>query len=588
MGSLGNYIISGGIETVLVLWQLDTGKKQFLPHLSAAIESIVVSPSGMSYVIRLASNSVKILSTTELQPIFSMSGLQISHQRQSAIKPPNVSTVTVSHQGNQTAATRFPATVTSNNQILLAAPAASSPSRIGLPQEMNATFLQTVDTKSGSQISNQALTRTKVTTLNMGPEANLIETPHVTLLQISHDGQWLATVDEWSPPMLDIEPLTIDWQASIEEQKLRTEVYLKFWAWNGNNWELISRIDGPHAAQLCSFRIEGKILDLIADPSSTGFITVGEDWSVKRWKPKRRKRNGVEVLDKNKKPHWNWGCQLSITLPLNVVFQYKQNSAQPNAKLAISEDGSLLIVGHQRSTDPLFHIIDTVNGNIVSTHTDVLFGHLKGLGIIHRYLVLLSGNELVVWDLVDDEMHYSFTLDAHTVESRRERETETTQLAVDQKNQTFAVTIAGRPGSSRSQVTIFEPSSSSYLYTYQLPQDLKVLLPLTQWKGYLAIDSLAEIRVFTPQSQIVNPQREVEQDQPKTTAGLENIFNSLQSKTALSVNAKDELPLDTDDVPVVRQHQLTEIFDRPISELPSMTEMFREVAKLFSKKGKIK
>jgi NET1-associated nuclear protein 1 (U3 small nucleolar RNA-associated protein 17) len=39
----GNYVISGGTETVLVLWQLDTGKHQFLPHMSATIQNVVVS-----------------------------------------------------------------------------------------------------------------------------------------------------------------------------------------------------------------------------------------------------------------------------------------------------------------------------------------------------------------------------------------------------------------------------------------------------------------------------------------------------------------------------------------------------------------
>ena len=570
MWSTGNYIISGGMETVIVLWQLDTGKKQFLPHLSAAIESIVVSPSGLSYAIRLANNSVKVLSTTELQPIFSVSGIQISHEKQVLIKPPKVRSVTVLHQGNRTVTTRFPAAVTSGGgNFLLAAPAASSRSRMSLPQDMNATFLQTVDIKSGWQISNQALARTQVTTLNMGPESNLIEGPNVKLLQISHNDQWLATVDEWTPPMLDVESLAIDAEASMMAQKLRMEVFLKFWEWNGDtkNWELISRIDAPHSAKRFASRVGGSVLDLIADQSSIGFFTIGEDWTVKIWKPKTRKRNGVEIRNKkNNKLYWDWVCQLSISLPININ---SRNTAI--ARLAISKDGSLLTVAH----GSLVHMIDPVSGSIVSTRTDLLFGRLKGVGIIHRYLVLLS-EELVVWDLVNDKMHYSFTIDTDIVGSKRE--TKTAQLAIN--HSTFAVAAA-------LQITIFDPSSSSYT-THKLPQGVKVLLSLTQGKGYLVIDRLGEIRIITPESPAVSPPKEVVQNQQRTTAGLEILFNHVQTTNTGISPSKDELSLDTDHTPVIRQHQLAEIFERPASELPSMTELFQEVAKLFSKKDKSK
>src|ERR1700733_11875966 len=73
---IGNYIISGGSETVLVLWQLDTGKQQFLPHMSATIQNIVVSPTGTSYGIQLADNSAMILSTAKLEPTTNISGIQ--------------------------------------------------------------------------------------------------------------------------------------------------------------------------------------------------------------------------------------------------------------------------------------------------------------------------------------------------------------------------------------------------------------------------------------------------------------------------------------------------------------------------------
>ena len=72
----GNYLISGGRETVLILWQLETSRRQELPHLTSAIDNIVVSPSGSSYLIQLADNSAMVLSTSELSPTAYVAGLQ--------------------------------------------------------------------------------------------------------------------------------------------------------------------------------------------------------------------------------------------------------------------------------------------------------------------------------------------------------------------------------------------------------------------------------------------------------------------------------------------------------------------------------
>jgi len=61
------YLISGGKETVMVLWQLETGKKQFLPHLTSEVERLVVSPEGDRYSVQMGDNSIMVLSSSELK-----------------------------------------------------------------------------------------------------------------------------------------------------------------------------------------------------------------------------------------------------------------------------------------------------------------------------------------------------------------------------------------------------------------------------------------------------------------------------------------------------------------------------------------
>src|SRR6478609_4538449 len=69
-------MISGGSENALVLWQLDTGKKDFLPHLAASVENITVSANGSSYAVHLDDNSVMVLSTAEMKPTAYIAGIQ--------------------------------------------------------------------------------------------------------------------------------------------------------------------------------------------------------------------------------------------------------------------------------------------------------------------------------------------------------------------------------------------------------------------------------------------------------------------------------------------------------------------------------
>ncbi|KAJ8611610.1 hypothetical protein MRB53_037834 [Persea americana] len=61
----------------LVLWQLATGIKQFLPNLTANILRIVVNAAGDRYALCMADNSIMVLSTSERKPVANFSGLQL-------------------------------------------------------------------------------------------------------------------------------------------------------------------------------------------------------------------------------------------------------------------------------------------------------------------------------------------------------------------------------------------------------------------------------------------------------------------------------------------------------------------------------
>jgi NET1-associated nuclear protein 1 (U3 small nucleolar RNA-associated protein 17) len=79
----GSYMISGGEEAVLVIWQLATGHKQFLPRLGGTINTLSISDDQSLYAMSLADNSVHVISSANLKPTYSIQGVKYDDHRSS-------------------------------------------------------------------------------------------------------------------------------------------------------------------------------------------------------------------------------------------------------------------------------------------------------------------------------------------------------------------------------------------------------------------------------------------------------------------------------------------------------------------------
>ena len=580
---LGNYVISGGLENTLVLWQLDTGQKQFLPHLGASVESIVVSPTSTSYSIRLADNSAMILSTSELKPTFSTTGIQISSKITSSKpievglpSPPNISVQ------ERTTIVRTPA-CTSSGHLLLAVPPFVS-SRQAVYAVQNPSYLQTFDVGGCSQISRQALTRTKITTLNIGPESNVIAEPSVTHIQLSHDDQWLATVDVWMPPKSDLARFAFDEARVIEAQISHQEIYLKFWSWNESKktWELVSRIDNPHASQIGNPYGRGRVLELVSNSNAAGFASVGQDGIVKSWRPAIRRRHGLDVRGKDGSNLRSWHCKHTIPLESTLPEDIR------GVKLAYSQDGSVLAVGLQLISQSPIYILDMRSGAIQSVQTGLYSGPLFGLGMINKYLITLS-DDLCIWDLVTDERLYGIQLKSHTLPLNRRAHT--THLAVDAQNGIFAIAVPdvrdNDPTEARSQIAIFDPTNASPLFVTSLRSPVTHLLPAsTRKKAFYIINPTAEVRTLAPKQPATAPLAtslpKLEDNKATTSRGLSDIFGNSNINTIVTQEPRSRIQKD-DDAVVVTQEHLAELFDgAPAYALPPVTELFERVAGLYS------
>ncbi|KAL8461980.1 hypothetical protein ACS0TY_033171 [Phlomoides rotata] len=73
----GAYLYSGGREGVLVCWQLDSGKKKFLPRIGSPLLYFISSPDPTLSSISCADNRIQLLRTTSMEFLRSISGIKL-------------------------------------------------------------------------------------------------------------------------------------------------------------------------------------------------------------------------------------------------------------------------------------------------------------------------------------------------------------------------------------------------------------------------------------------------------------------------------------------------------------------------------
>ncbi|KAI5348699.1 hypothetical protein L3X38_001586 [Prunus dulcis] len=75
----GAYLYSGGVEGVLVVWQLDTGKKKFLPRIGSPLLYLTDSSDPSLSSISCADNQIHILKMPLMEIVKSISGIKLPY-----------------------------------------------------------------------------------------------------------------------------------------------------------------------------------------------------------------------------------------------------------------------------------------------------------------------------------------------------------------------------------------------------------------------------------------------------------------------------------------------------------------------------
>ncbi|KAJ5175507.1 uncharacterized protein N7482_001384 [Penicillium canariense] len=557
----GNYLISGGQESVLVLWQLDTGRKQFLPHLSSPICNIVVSPNGNSYVVKLADNSVMVLSARELQPSANVTGLQLSTE--------------ISSYKDSSSRRPFGAVATLHPQhperLLVTVPASYHISQQG-HQRPSSAVLQTFDIRSNSHISRQALARTNATTLDIGPEGTPIVAPDVRQMDIVEDGKWLATVDSWTPNLQDVEAVTTNISKDNPDSS-RPEVFLKFWKWNASadNWELVTRIDGPHFSD----SRHSTVLGLAARPCSHEFVTLGADAFLRFWCPTARHRSGLKT-DASKQNLDTWKCRSIVDMSASLD---NASPALETACMGFSEDGSVLAVclpSRSGADEGLVLLIDARNGTVHYRRTGVFFGKPYSAKFLGKYLIVASSGSVAGWDTVDDVVkpiqltEYTGSVDpAHQP-----------LVTVNTRTQTFAIALRSGGSSTtdpskkrrkaRYHIRIYDVPSFDLVFQETLGSNPLALLSDAYSGDYIVVDSTASVQRLGCLDKASQKSLQPQEVTSQLNSGLASIFSRGHERVATQ-------PAD-EDTSASQNKALASVFgDTPSFALPSIGVLFRKV-----------
>jgi NET1-associated nuclear protein 1 (U3 small nucleolar RNA-associated protein 17) len=593
----GNYIISGGHETVMVIWQLDTGQQQFLPHLSAAIQDLTVSQTGAAYAVHLADNSVLVLSTSELQPTAYISGLALRRRRRHGKKTMKTPAV-FDHKDSTTVALAVPADY----------PVKST-------TDPKATLLQTYDIPSQRQTNRQALVRNNITALNVGPLGNTVQEPDVTHVKVGHNGKWLASIDEWAPPEQENASLYPTDDDPLSHGK---EIFLKFWARNDSAqlWELVTKIENPHSTRT---RISIPILDLQANSHRLEFSTISANGSISIWTPKSRHRSGLPVKDKSGSQLYTWTCQYTVEIPLPHQFKISTpttKATQTSCSLAYSPDSSVLATSSNASRH--IHFIDPTTGQIHHTQAGSHPGPFSALTFLNHHLITIS-KDLRVYNTVSGDLLYALALSSSVSD---------VLLAANGMDGTFAVVlqvpgrrisdngkeIEGdgkegmadrkrmREGKLRSQIMVFDLKDNTPIFRKIVDGSVEVLLSLQERgeSGYVIVNDKAEVMYLrTKQAKAtLMPRKKMEDPtfrrllQDKAANPLEDLFGPRKHTEEIDAGADEPksqrlasgVDADTYEGMTHKTHSsLNDVFNRS-SNVP-VRDLFEQVVRVLKGRG---
>ncbi|KAK0465574.1 WD40 repeat-like protein [Desarmillaria tabescens] len=235
--SNGAYLLSGGEEAVLAMWQLETGKKEFVPRVGAPISTVSLSKAGNEeeYLLGLADGTYLFISAASLKISRGYSKIRLD---------PSL----LQNGASTSKITASPIVMHAATSTLILP--SSHPSSLQIYSPTSSKFVFELEVSPSNRVARK--------------DERPLEPAKIERTVINSSGEWMATIDRREG-----------------DANSHGEIYLKFWWWDrkAGFWILNTRIDRPHGLN--------KVTDIAFSPSldsaSLLLVTTGEDNNIKTW-----------------------------------------------------------------------------------------------------------------------------------------------------------------------------------------------------------------------------------------------------------------------------------------------------------------
>lgn len=357
----GAYLVSGGEEAVLVLWQLSTGQREYVPRLGAPINSISIAEGldgrEQEFALSLADGSITFVGAINLKTNRTFARVKIDPSRH-LIAPAGLASV-------ESPLAIEPVT----GQLVLSS---------GHPGSLQ--FLDAEDDRVMSELEVAPTNRVS------RPDDTPLEPTRVEQVAFSQ-----RPAQGGSGPA--------EWMATFERRKgggqLSSDLALKIWRWStaSGRYELNTRVDKPHGSEGLISSMSFSPVGLRSDPADILFVSTGtNDRKTKIWKLASHRARGGRT-----ETYW---------VPRSI-FGYRDHKP---AQARWSPDGSLLGVAQ----GPFLTIWEPLSNTLLASLScpELKAGvNLAFLGKAGRFVAVTSTKTIVVWDLVKSNVRWHKTYD---------------------------------------------------------------------------------------------------------------------------------------------------------------------------------
>ncbi|KAF7347703.1 S-adenosyl-L-methionine-dependent methyltransferase [Mycena venus] len=343
--SNGAYLLSGGEESVLVIWQLHTGKREFLPRIGSPIKTISlckVASGEEEYLLGLADATYTFVGAASLKISRSYSRIKLD--------PAAVYSVPYSSK-------HIPTPLSVHNPTSTLILPSSHPASLQIYSPLSSTVVSELEVSPSNRVSRR--------------DDKPIEPCRVERATISPSGEWMATID-----------------IREGDESTHGECYLKIWRWDrkAGFWILNTRVDRPHGHQI--------VLNAAFNPAPEGqppfLVTIGTDCNIKTFRVQTAKsKSGLS------EEFWVARSTLSLQNETPIYVSWSPDASL----LAITLPNRVALFNP--STNLLRHSVALPEFGPLSA---ALF-----VGKAGRYLGVIGPTDFALWDLIEQRVRWQHT-----------------------------------------------------------------------------------------------------------------------------------------------------------------------------------